>query len=113
MLIDVMLSCICYTRDLHVLTHSVPTRRSSGLQSSLVGFSRDSAWAYPWPVEAKGGPLPTRRLRAPPVGGRYPFHQDTNRIKRRDCMNAATPVDTAKGCQVREDRFRPLLGRRN
>src|SRR3546814_11487057 len=72
-------------------------------QSILFGFSRDSAWAYPWPVEAKGGPLPTRRLRAPPVGGRYPFHQETNRIKRSDCMNAEPPGDTAKGCTVSQE----------
>src|SRR3546814_17974394 len=74
---------------------------------SLFGFSRDSAWAYPLPVEAKGWPLPTPRLRAPPVGGRYPFHQETDRIKRRARMNAEPPVNPAQGCPVIQHRLRP------
>src|SRR3546814_8792070 len=90
----------------------------------LFGFSRASARAYPGRIEAKGGPhrladclrrpLPAATLS--PRGGPPPrpvFNQQTNGIKRRDRMNAETPVDPAKGCPIGQDRFHSLLGRTN
>src|SRR3546814_1452483 len=90
----------------------------------LFGFSRASARAYPGRIEAKGGPhrladclrrpLPAATLS--PRGGPPPrpvFNQQTNGIKRRDRMNAETPVDPAKGCPIGQDRFNSLIGRTN